>query len=189
MQPYMSEVAIKRLYHFIDRASVIWEYGAGGSTYQACMRPNVIAVHSVESDPGWCEAVKTKVSHAGQADKLKMHFVDVHANQNNQGYPGPDCTMAQAACYPRALNQVHQKPDLVVVDGRYRVACAAHAYAHMTDNAILLVDDYGRTQYHLIERWFEKIPGHCDGRLVAFKKRVGSPPSPHDIKVHELCAL
>jgi hypothetical protein len=190
MQPYMSDEAAKRLYKFFDKATHIWEYGSGGSTYQACMRPSVKTVHTIESDGGWAEKVRVAVHDAGHGNKLVLKHVDICSRPNHLGLPGAACTFGQAVAYPRALNDCGVKPDLVVVDGRFRVACALHAWNAMDESAVLLIDDYpGRTQYHMLEKHFAKIPGDCDGRLVAFRKITDKPPSAHDIMTHEMCAL
>jgi hypothetical protein len=49
-------------YNFLNNASVYFEYGSGGSTYQASIRDNINKIYSVESDTHWQDLLKIKIN-------------------------------------------------------------------------------------------------------------------------------
>jgi hypothetical protein len=68
------------------------------------------------------------------------------------------------------------KFSAILVDGRFRVACALHAIDYLDNNGILLVHDYtNRPQYHVIEQFYRKIGGV--ETLAVFQKGGGSGDS------------
>ena len=48
----------KLFYKFLDKSSEYFEFGAGGSTYQAAIRPHINRIISVESDIEWIDKIK-----------------------------------------------------------------------------------------------------------------------------------
>ena len=68
--------------------------------------------------------------------------------------------------------------DLILDDGRARVAVAYQAFHYMNENSTLMIHDYpedgklfGRLRYRNVEEYFEKID--AAGRLSVFRKRPG----------------
>jgi len=53
MEPHLSKNDKKIFYKYLDNANVYFEYGSGGSTYQASIRKNIKTIYSVESDITW----------------------------------------------------------------------------------------------------------------------------------------
>ena len=65
-------------------------------------------------------------------------------------------------------------PDLILIDGRYRVLCALYCYKFIIKynfNTVIIVDDYlNRKSYHVLEKLFAfKIIGRF-GVFYKFKK-------------------
>jgi hypothetical protein len=50
MKPYFYSNDLKCFYKYLDKANIYFEYGSGGSTYQASIRKNIKKIYSVESD-------------------------------------------------------------------------------------------------------------------------------------------
>ena len=50
MEPNLSKNDKKLFYKYLDNTNVYFEYGSGGSTYQASIRKNIKTIYSVESD-------------------------------------------------------------------------------------------------------------------------------------------
>ena len=72
--------------------------------------------------------------------------------------------------YPKSIFKHTENFDLILVDGRFRVACALCSIYKMNDDSILLFDDYTpRKQYHVIEPFFEKI--ETVDSMTVFKKK------------------
>lgn len=74
--------------------------------------------------------------------------------------------------------------DVVLVDGRFRVACALQALPHVkADGGILIFHDYYNRKgyYGSIEKWYEPV---ARGNVLGvFKKRRGvAPPAEKDFR-------
>lgn len=50
MDPSFSKNDLNMFYKYLDKATNYFEYGSGGSTYQASIRVNIKYIVSVESD-------------------------------------------------------------------------------------------------------------------------------------------
>jgi hypothetical protein len=65
-------------------------------------------------------------------------------------------------------NQKSLKPDLILVDGRFRVACFLYSLLCAETNTTILFDDYTeRPEYFIVEK-FCKLD-HTVGRMGFFK--------------------
>ena len=65
-------------------------------------------------------------------------------------------------------------PDLVLIDGRFRVACALTTIKYLTNKVDfeILVDDYGdRPEYREIEKYVQLTS--MQGRMAVFKPKFG----------------
>lgn len=58
MEPHLADNDKKMFYKYLDNAIVYFEYGSGGSTYQASIRNNIKKIFSVESDISWQNKLK-----------------------------------------------------------------------------------------------------------------------------------
>ena len=57
MEPHFLTNDKIMFYKYIDKSNVYFEYGSGGSTYQASIRSNISKIYSVESDKTWFNKV------------------------------------------------------------------------------------------------------------------------------------
>ena len=48
-------------YKYLNRAKIYFEYGSGGSTYQASIRDNIKKIYCVESDLNWLNKLKENI--------------------------------------------------------------------------------------------------------------------------------
>jgi protein O-GlcNAc transferase len=103
----------------LDSATHYFEYGCGGSTWQACTKDNLISVTSVESDLAWIQ----KVVDTCQASKLKTIHTNIGPTKA-WGFPISKPNQSWEH-YSKAFDQRHPETNLVLIDGRFRVACAA----------------------------------------------------------------
>ena len=63
MIPELSANDIKMYYRYLDKATVYFEYGSGGSTYQANLRPNIQKIYTVESDKTWINQLNSLIEN------------------------------------------------------------------------------------------------------------------------------
>ena len=58
MEPHLEENDKKMFYRYLNNSIVYFEYGSGGSTYQASIRNNIKKIYTVESDIEWQNKLK-----------------------------------------------------------------------------------------------------------------------------------
>ncbi|UXX83850.1 hypothetical protein [Roseovarius pelagicus] len=151
-------------------ASVILEYGSGGSTVLASEMPGK-TVFSVESDENWADMMRGWFAQSPPVSGSKVEVVWADIGPTREwGYPETDAEWQRYARYPLAIwDKPHfQQPDVVLVDGRFRTGCAMATAFRTTRPVRLLVDDYKRRKgYHRIEE-FLGAP-QLIGRMAEFE--------------------
>ena len=151
------------------------EYGTGGSTYVAAkMGVNFIAV---DSDPYFLKSVQEKIRKDGFATAVGQtyHYADIGLT-GFWGYPlGSGYSSARRlerfrrySDPPPECFEGGMLPDLVLVDGRFRVACALKALRMLQKERgwTIVIDDYvNRPQYNVIAV-FAEIDRYVGGRIA-----------------------
>jgi hypothetical protein len=151
-------------------ARSILEYGSGGSTVLAAKigRP----VISVESDKAWAERLSAHLAPISAT--AQVHHVDIGPTEK-WGMPSR----------PRFHGRFHRyalsvwdrpdlaDPDLVLVDGRFRVACLAAVMLRTKRPTTVLVDDYiDRPHYAGMEKLARRE--ETVGRMARFTVTPGT---------------
>jgi len=95
MEPHLSENDIKMFYNILDSITVYFEFGSGGSTYQASIRNNIETIYSVESDIEW----QNNVNRVINKNNITYIFNEMDTQPNTWGYPGKNATNAQKINY------------------------------------------------------------------------------------------
>lgn len=151
------------------------EFGSGGSTYVAASKG--IEFATVDSDAVFLEAVRQKIVENGFYDPQSQtyHHGDIGVTGNwgrPVGYQQATLERREAfrkySDLPLASFGNDALPDLVLVDGRFRVACALKALRLLRDQSgwTIVVDDYvERPEYHVIEQYAE-IKGFVANRMA-----------------------
>jgi hypothetical protein len=164
--PWFDPEGVEAFKAELAKATSYLEYGSGGSTVLVD-RAGIPAV-SVEADPYFADAVQSRMT-GRQVDLL-------NPNMGLTGFYGTPLLRRRAksrrymeAPYPRA-----PFPDFILIDGRYRVACALLAAKNANTvgrRAMLMFDDYKRRRYY---HWIERHLGapQLKGRAAFF--RIGS---------------
>ena len=156
------------------------EFGSGGSTCLAAKLGKPFTV--VESDPVFLKAVRNKIKIKGLLNQSNQNFI--HANigmTESWGKPviifTPSINRLDAfrkySDFPVRPSGPDGLPDLILVDGRFRVACALKAFRALRnqENWTLIVDDYAnRPNYHVLEK-FAKLERRV-GRMAVFDEVI-----------------
>ena len=116
--------AIDFLRRRLPHVTRVFEYGAGASTLWWSSRAGHIT--SVEHDAGWYEQVRARCP----------------ANVTLRHHPLDD-----AGGYPGTITSAGDPFDVIVIDGRQRVACARRAPEHLTDKGVIIWDNAERGRY------------------------------------------
>ena len=173
MEPYLSSNDTKTFYKYLDNSSVYFEYGSGGSTYQASIRKNITTIYSVESDKEWLHKLKSMITHP----KIHYIFNDMDTKPKTWGRYGENATSMQKKNYSnRIMNlstQEQQSIDLILIDGRFRVACCLKCYDIISDDCFIAFDDFlCRPYYNVVLDYFDIVEQNTtDDRMVILKKK------------------
>ncbi|WP_051122310.1 hypothetical protein [Pectobacterium atrosepticum] len=152
--PRMSEKETQLFEHYMKKATRYFEFGSGGSTKLATR--NNVEVFGVESDKMWVETLKTEVGPL-----CKVEYVDIGPTKA-WGYPVDDTHRDKFPHYSEAILQYSRAFNLILVDGRFRVACALNAIKHtlenqknIADTVIFIHDFWDRPDYHVVLEFLE----------------------------------
>jgi len=173
MEPHFSNNDKIMFYKYLDKSNIYFEYGSGGSTYQASIRDNIKLIYSVESDLNWYNKLNQLLINN---NKVNLIYNDLFVGMNKWGNPGKDCTYDQLKSYSNQFiflpKDVQQSIDLILIDGRFRVACCIKLINLISSNCFIVFDDFlNRPQYHIILNYFDIIEKTEDNRMVILKKK------------------
>jgi hypothetical protein len=121
--PWMSYAAIDFLDRRVPRDAQVFEYGAGNGTRWWAERSAL--VDAVEHDLVW---------HTYLSAMLPQNATVVHAVRGS-------------TAYVEAARMTQRRYDIVVVDGRNRVACAGEAVDALKPGGVIVWDDTDRERY------------------------------------------
>ena len=111
---------------------------------------------------------------------------------NNWGYPGKNASKKQLKKYSNRIKKIgddNQKNiDLVLIDGRFRVACCLKAYQVIPEDCKIVFDDFlTRDHYNIVLQFYNIIDKTEDNRMVILEKNKSKQNIPISlIKKYEL---
>lgn len=151
-------------------AAAVLEYGSGGSTFLA-LRAGAGFVMSVESDGAWSARIAQALAEEFPADRFLVHHADIGPTKA-WGQPAGPAGFRRFHRYATSIwdHPRFRHPDVVLIDGRFRVACFLATMIRCTRPVTVLIDDYiDRTPYH----WIEELvpPEAMIGRMARFTVR------------------
>lgn len=136
------------------------EYGSGHSTLMAVRTPSLSAIHSVESDAAFVRdhlLGDPEIGRAQREQRLNFHLVDIgptklwgHPRDRSKAHLWPN--------YVLSAYQARRDWDVILVDGRFRVACCLLAALEGKRDCTILIHDFSwRPQYHPILRFMRCV--------------------------------
>jgi hypothetical protein len=188
IEPYFDDQSKAIFKALISNAQTYLEYGSGGSTQLAARYAKTVI--SVDHDRAFLEAVGQQIYKTGACPEFKPIVVNI-GSSGPWGYPvfawfgsnldtarcskSTDSRLQRWKSYPIApwkfLQQRMLEPDVILIDGRFRVACALESFLRLGPKSTcnILVDDYaGRPHYKSIEEFGDLVAMH--GRMAQFRK-------------------
>jgi hypothetical protein len=129
----------------------------------------VATVISVDSDAAWIEQVKSSLQNA--ATNLLISHCDI-GEISGWGYPKSTDRFEHFWRYmvqPWDVAKAHgHRPEVILIDGRFRVACFLFSLLAGSPGATILFDDYfDRPEYFVVEEFCTARERH--GRLGVFR--------------------
>jgi hypothetical protein len=149
------------------------EFGSGESTIYASNVSTIQTIKSVESSKKYIDKnLKHNpiIANALLTGKLVFHLIDI-GETKKWGYPIND---KKRHLFPNYSLSVFSQPndyDLVLVDGRFRVACTVSTILNTQQTCIIIIHDFwNRPEYHIVLRYLETLD-RVDTLGVFRKKR------------------
>ena len=128
------------------------EYGVGKSTVYVSQNSNNRII-SVDSSEKWIESTLSEIKNENSEVELK--FVNI-GKIAEWGYPFSYEKKENFKLYREYIWTKKEKPDFVLIDGRFRVACFLTCLKFSDKGTKIIFDDYtNRGIYHMVEI-FEK---------------------------------
>ena len=156
-------------------ASRIIEYGTGGSTLFAANETGATLL-GIESDAAWVEKLGGWLnSNQSCREGIFVRHVDI-GPVGAWGIPKDSSRYQNYPAYPLSpwidpapgLDPAQDPPDLVFIDGRFRLACFAATVLNATAPLTVLWDDYRRRPgYHRAEELADRPT--MIGRMARFE--------------------
>ncbi len=189
-EPYLDPEALLEFRQLLNQCNFYLEFGSGGSTALAALLGK--PTFSVECDRFFAASVRTVIGAMAPVE-----IIDVSIGiTRDWGFPvftraTPDRLLRWKRYSEAPFQKIEDRgvfPDFVLVDGRFRRACALQTARHaaaMNAPVIIMIDDYldGRDHYHSVEK-FLGAPRKA-GRAALFEIGAEGPklvPGVADIK-------
>lgn len=138
------------------------EYGCGASTIWVANNTSC-AILGVDSSDVWLDNVRKSCA---DTSKLSLHHCNM-GKVGDWGRPVSYDRWEHFADYTDWIWTQRASPDVILVDGRFRICCFLTSLMNAKKGARILFDDYmDRPPYHYIER-FAKRSRTC-GRQALF---------------------
>lgn len=153
------DVALFKKYS--SAADAFLEWGSGGSTLLACNTTRSTPVHSIDNDFAWCQQFLQRDDVRDAIDRGILVYT-CGACGDSTGFGN----LKQASDIPRCRHTYIEYPrhfnkqfDLILVDGRFREACALYALSLLTESGRLMIHDFmgRRRQYGSVERFYTML--------------------------------
>lgn len=163
-EPWMPEAERAHFRERLQGVETYLEFGSGGSTLWAA-DAGVANILSVESDLDFAEEVRKKVELHPRDVKFYGFPINIGPVKHH-GRPRDNREFKRWPSYPldvwEWIRENGLQPELILIDGRFRLACCAASLLWALRGTVVLFDDYGdRDSYHDVER------------LVPVRQRVG----------------
>lgn len=163
MVPVMSADEVACYRRHLSNVSALLEYGVGASTVLAA-ESGVRSLYSIDTDRDW-------VAKTGRQEPVARMMADgraklVHADLGPIKKWGKPCNYAYFMRWPDYARLPWQdgfKPDLVLVDGRFRSSCILQALKNGGPDLKIAVHDFWKRPFY-----------HGVLRFVSVLERVGT---------------
>ena len=137
----------------IKKVDVYGEYGCGKST-KWVLNNTAIDVIAVDTSSEWVGAVKK--DNQRNNERLNIHYSNL-GDVGGWGYPLSYEKKERFSDYTDYIWRQKNNPQLVLVDGRFRVCCFLTSLKYAEEGTKIIFDDYiNRPHYHYIEKYVRR---------------------------------
>jgi len=147
---------------YLSNCKIYFEYGVGQSTIWVLENTECIII-SVDTDKNWIN----KVSIPKYKKRIKINWINL-GDLGNWGRPKTYKYRNRFFDYIKNVWDFSIKADVILIDGRFRVACFLFSLLNAKSSSLIIFDDYiTRPQYHVVEEIL-KYDEKC-GRQAVFR--------------------
>src|SRR5260370_33201626 len=175
-EPYLDEASTAYFRGQLERARNYLEYGSGASTILANRLVNTLV--SVDTDAKLLADVRRKLAQEARHAMTRLIHVNIGLTLDG-GMPAftrpTRRRVRRWEGYPiapwRYYRSIAQQPDLVLVDGRFRVACVLESLLSLSplSNTRILLDDYADRPWYQVVEHFADL--EMVGRMAVLRPR------------------
>ena len=160
-RPRLSEAEYDLFHRELSSATSYLEFGTGGSTLLAA-ELGIRRIVSVDSDQAWSRRIGDRIASQRSTAAIDL----IHCDVGKTGRWGTPVDRRQIASWPhyfmlpwQRFLSANESPDLIHVDGRFRVACVLYSLLNlcfrrqepMAKTPRIMIHDFpNRPYYHKI---------------------------------------
>ena len=138
----------------VKKVDVYAEYGCGKSTKWVLKNTSAVVI-AVDTSSEWVSAVKSDNEINNQ--RLNIYHSDL-GDVGSWGRPISYEKRAFFSDYTDFVWKQEKTPQLVLVDGRFRVCCFLTSLKFAEEGTKLIFDDYtNRPKYHIVEKYVSRL--------------------------------
>jgi len=146
------------------------EFGSGASTLMALTNPN-LSIVSIDSSQEYIDFLGQKIEVLQlPISKVRFYVADIGPT-GDWGRPLDDSAIAKFHNYALSafefLESIQFSPDLILIDGRFRVATFLNTFLNCPGAIVLFEDYYNRPEYFVVEALL--MPADRCGRIALFQ--------------------
>ena len=173
MRPNMTDKEVELFNSLTRKSEYYLEFGCGGSTYHASKSVGKSIV-SVDSSTDWLEKVSAACTGPECVVKPTTLYVDIGPT----GAWGTPTDVSTRSRWPEYYENVWTmswafESDLILVDGRFRIACFLKTLMNCRPDAVIVMHDFtSRSHYHVVHQVSREIA--CADDLSAFIPMPGA---------------
>ena len=131
---------------YLVKCNIYFEYGVGAST-RWVLENTKSKIISVDTDKKWINTI----NFSNQSSRIKLNWINL-GDLENWGRPKSYEYRDQFIDYISNVWSFNKKADVILIDGRFRVACFLYSLINAKINSIIIFDDYNnRPYYHIVE--------------------------------------
>jgi hypothetical protein len=176
----MGQTEIDFLDKQLENANKFLEFGSGASTLMALRNAN-ISVVSIDTSQDYVKYLSEEIKILGLPIENVMFLVVDIGPTGWWGRPLDNSCAVKFPDYSRVpfeeIESMNFTPDLVLIDGRFRVATFLNTILHCPQSTIIFDDYFDRPQYFEVESILK--PSDQCGRLAVFQ-------SPNELDISQL---
>jgi len=170
LKPSLEQSGLDALKQAFSQSKVYLEYGCGGSTLLAA-NTNRLTVVSIDSDQKWIDRVQAHMPSDARNPRKAEILIAPIGHVEAWGRPTDRSKISSWNAYSSLpwfyCSDNSLIPDLILIDGRFRVACFCASFLSAREGATILFDDFfGRPHYNIVKSLVEPIRMH--GRMAEF---------------------